>query len=412
MVKMILDNIRFVEVNVVSVILLIIPIIVCVAFLTLAERKVLASMQRRKGPNVVGLLGLLQPLADGLKLLLKEIVMPITSNEEIFLFAPIVMFFLSLMHWAVIPFGETYVLVNINFSVLYIFAISSLAAYSILFAGWASNSRYAFLGALRSAAQVISYEVSIGFILVTILLVSGNLNFVQIVNFQRTVWLFSPLFPSLVLFIVTLLAETNRPPFDLPEAEAELVAGYNVEYSASSFALFFLAEYANIILMSALVVIFFLGGGLMPNILFNIIPYTIFWFSLKILLITFFVLWIRASLPRYRYDQLMFIGWKFMLPISLGWVVLASGFVVILDYIIMQISYFYNANYFSDYDLEVTYGFALWIKEQIDVLHQFYSEVVNKALNDSGGLYLQKGGMTLSNDYIIYTNGLFRLSQQ
>lgn len=363
------------EVNILSYILLIIPLIISVAFLTLMERKILASMQRRKGPNIVGLLGLLQPLADGLKLLFKEIVMPMTSNSIIFLISPIVMFFLSLMHWAVIPFGETYVLVNINFGVLYIFAISSLAAYSILFAGWASNSRYAFLGALRSAAQVISYEVSIGFILVTILLVTGSLNFVEIINFQQRVWLVSPLFPSLVMFIITILAETNRPPFDLPEAEAELVAGYNVEYAASSFALFFLAEYANIILMSALVVIFFFGGGLMPYL--NFVSFSIFWFSIKIMIISFIVIWVRAVLPRYRYDQLMFLGWKFMLPLSLGWVVLVFGFVVLGNFFYAELNYFNEFTLIEEINYDIKDFEFKWINEQAKSYRKFWLNLIN-----------------------------------
>jgi len=248
--------------------LFVLPLLLAVAFLTLAERKVLAAIQRRKGPNVVGFLGLLQPLADGVKLILKESIFPVVANKIVFFIAPILTFFLALAGWAVLPFSDYYVFVDFNLGLLYIFAVSSLAVYGIIMAGWASNSRYAFLGALRSAAQMVSYEVSIGLILINILLCVGSLNLYDIVEFQRNVWFVIPFFPLFVLFFVSALAETNRPPFDLPEAEGELVAGYNVEYSAVGFALFFIGEYANLILMSTLSAIFFWGGWLSPFSLF------------------------------------------------------------------------------------------------------------------------------------------------
>jgi NADH-quinone oxidoreductase subunit H len=307
------------------------PVLISVAFLTLAERKVLAAMQRRKGPNVVGFLGLLQPLADGVKLLFKESVLPATANRVIFAVAPIVMFTLSLLNWMVIPFSETSVASDLNFGILYIFALSSLGVYGIVLAGWSSNSRYAFLGGLRSAAQMVSYEVSIGLILITVLLCAGSLNFVKIVAFQEHVWFIVPLFPLFIMFFASALAETNRPPFDLPEAEAELVAGYNVEYSASSFALFFLGEYANIILMSGLCVIFFFGGWLSP---FGFLDGS-FWFSVKMGFIIFMFIWVRAAFPRYRYDQLMRLGWKVFLPLSIGWVVFVASFLVAFNLIII-----------------------------------------------------------------------------
>lgn len=310
------------------------PLLVSVAYLTYAERRVIAAMQLRQGPNVVGPFGLLQPIADALKLLHKETIIPSRSSPIIFLMAPIVTFTLSLMAWAVIPIGPDFVLADINVGVLYLFAISSLGVYGIIMAGWASNSKYAFLGALRSAAQMVSYEVSMGFIIISVLLCAGSLNLKEIVYAQQSVWFAIPLFPMFILFFISVLAETNRSPFDLPEAEAELVAGYNVEYSSMPFALFFLGEYANMILMSAITSILFLGGWLPPFDMepFNWLP-GYFWFALKIAFLLFVFLWVRATLPRYRYDQLMRLGWKVFLPLSLGWVVLTASALVWFDWL-------------------------------------------------------------------------------
>ena len=313
---------------------LIVPLLLAVAFLTLAERKVMASMQRRKGPNVVGIFGILQPIADGLKLLLKEPVLPSNANTLIFLLAPVLTFMLSLISWAVIPFGYGVLLSDLNVGVLYLFAISSLGVYGIITAGWSSNSKYAFLGSLRSAAQMVSYEVSIGLIIITVLLCVGSLNLSEIVQAQRDVWFVVPLFPLAILFFVSCLAETNRAPFDLPEAEAELVAGYNVEYSSMGFALFFLGEYSNMIMMSSLCSILFLGGWLPPLdiALFQWIPGS-FWFGLKISFFLFLYIWVRAAFPRYRYDQLMALGWKSFFPLSLGYVVFVSGILLGFDWL-------------------------------------------------------------------------------
>lgn len=311
-----------------EIILILVPLLLAVAYLTLAERKVIAAMQLRKGPNVVGPFGLLQPIADGLKLLIKETVLPARANKAVFIAAPMITFSLSLAAWAVIPFDKGLVLANINVGILYLFAISSLGVYGIIMAGWSSNSRYAFLGALRSAAQMVSYEVSMGFVIITVLLLVGSLNLSAVVEAQRRLWFFIPLFPMFVVFFISGLAETNRLPFDLPEAEAELVAGYNVEYSSMTFALFFLGEYANMILVSAMTTILFLGGWLAP---FHFAPFTLvpgpLWFAVKIAVVLFFFLWVRATFPRYRYDQLMRLGWKVFLPVSLGFVVLVAAFV-------------------------------------------------------------------------------------
>jgi NADH-quinone oxidoreductase subunit H len=312
--------------TILQIVAILIPLILCVAYLTLAERKVIAAMQLRKGPNVVGPFGLLQPIADAVKLLFKETVIPTRANKVVFIIAPMVTFVLSMVAWAVIPFADGWVVSDINVGILYLFAISSLGVYGIIMAGWASNSKYAFLGALRSAAQMVSYEISIGFVIITVLLCVGSLNLSDIVRAQEKVWFALPLFPMFVIFFISALAETNRAPFDLPEAEAELVAGYNVEYSSMTFALFFLGEYANMILMSGMTSVLFLGGWLPPlNIApFNWIPGPI-WFALKIALVLFFFLWVRATFPRYRYDQLMRLGWKVFLPISLFWVVATAG---------------------------------------------------------------------------------------
>ncbi len=304
-------------------------LIIAVSYLTLAERKVIAAMQMRVGPNIVGWFGLLQPFADGFKLIHKETIIPTRSNPILFLLAPVVTFCLALAAWAVIPFDSTWVVSNINVGVLYLYAISSLGVYGIIIAGWASNSRYAFLGALRSAAQMVSYEVSIGLILIVVLLTSGSLNLTQIIESQRGLWYVIPHLPIAIIFMISALAETNRAPFDLPEAESELVGGYNVEYSSMTFALFFLGEYANMILMSGIGSILFLGGWLPP---FDIAPFTwlpgIVWFALKICFLLYVFLWVRATFPRYRYDQLMRLGWKVFLPFTLLWVVLTAGVLV------------------------------------------------------------------------------------
>ena len=317
---------------VIKILAIIVPLLLAIAYLTYAERKVIAAMQLRKGPNVVGLFGLLQPLADGLKLFMKETIVPSSANKGVFIIAPCVTFMLSMMAWAVIPFSDGLVLADINVGILYLFAISSLAVYGILMAGWASNSKYAFLGAIRSAAQMVSYEVSMGFIIITVLLCVGSLNLSDIVMAQKNMWFVIPLLPMAVIFFISTLAETNRHPFDLPEAEAELVSGYNVEYSAMTFALFFLGEYGFMILMSAMTSILFLGGWWPP---FNVAPFTWVpgpvWFALKISFCLFLFLWVRATFPRYRYDQLMRLGWKIFLPLSLAGVVIVAGILVAFD---------------------------------------------------------------------------------
>jgi len=313
---------------------IVVPLLISVAYFTLAERKIMGSIQRRRGPNVIGYLGLLQPLADGLKLFVKETILPTAANTGIFLLAPLLTFILSLMGWAVIPFGESLVLSNINLGILYLFAISSLSVYGIVLSGWSSNSKYAFLGSLRSTSQMISYEVSIGFIIIAVILCAGSFNLSEIVFAQKQIWYCIPLLPMFLMFFVSALAETNRHPFDLPEAEAELVSGYNVEYSAMGFALFFLGEYANMLLMSSLISTLFLGGWL-P--LFNCLPFTLlpgpFWLGLKISLFVILFCWIRAALPRYRYDQLMNLGWKTFLPISLAWLVFTSSVLISFNWL-------------------------------------------------------------------------------
>ena len=317
---------------VLQIAVIVLPLLLSVAYLTYAERKVIGAMQLRQGPMVVGPMGLLQPIADALKLLMKETIFPTGANKVVFILAPVITFTLAMIGWAVIPFGDGLVISDINVGVLYLFAISSLGVYGILMAGWASNSRYAFLGALRSAAQMVSYEIAIGLIIINVLITAGSLNLSEIVRAQEGLWYFIPHFPMFMIFIASILAETNRHPFDLPEAEAELVAGYNVEYSSMGFALFFLGEYANTILMSAMAAILFLGGWLPPidAAPINWIPGPI-WLILKICFVLFIFIWARATLPRYRYDQLMRLGWKVFLPLSLLWVVLTSGFLVAFD---------------------------------------------------------------------------------
>ena len=315
-----------------QILAVVVPVLVSVAFLIYAERKVLALIQLRRGPNLVGPFGLLQSFADALKLLSKENILPSGSNKIVFIIAPIITMVLSLAGWAVIPFAPGWMISDINVGVLYLFAVSSLGVYGVIMAGWASNSQYPFLGALRSAAQMVSYEVSIGFVIITVLLCVGSLNLSKIVEAQKTVWFAIPLLPMFIIFFISALAETNRLPFDLPEDEATLVAGFYTEYSSASFVLFFLAEYASMILMSSMTVILFLGGWLPPFDIFplNVLP-GVFWFTIKIIFILFLFIWVRGTFPRYRYDQLMRLGWKVFLPLSLLGVVVTSGFLVIFD---------------------------------------------------------------------------------
>lgn len=311
-----------------KVLLIVLPLLLSVAYLTYAERRVIGLMQMRRGPNVVGPFGLLQPIADAVKLMVKEAIIPTPASKVVFIIAPMITFILSLVGWAVIPFSEGVVLSDMNVGVLYILAVSSLGVCGIIMAGWASNSKYAFLGAIRSSAQMISYEVSMGLVIVTVLLVTGTLNLSEIVEYQRDMpfWIHLLLAPMAVVFFISVLAETNRLPFDLPEAESELVAGYNVEYSSMSFALFFLGEYANMILVSAITVTFFMGGYLPPfGISFLYLIPGFIWFVLKVCFLLFVFLWIRATLPRYRYNQLMRLGWKVFLPLTLFWVVLVAS---------------------------------------------------------------------------------------
>ena len=325
-----------------SILAILVPVLIAVAYLTYAERKVMAAMQLRMGPNVVGPFGLLQPIADGAKLFLKETIVPTGANTVVFIVAPMITFVLAMVGWAVIPFDENswgaWVLADLNVGVLYLFAVSSLGVYGVIMAGWASNSKYAFLGALRSAAQMVSYEVSIGFVLVAVLVCVGSLNLADVVRAQAGPgfwdWYVLPLFPLAGIFFVSALAETNRAPFDLPEAESELVSGYNVEYSSMTFALFFLGEYANMILLSALGVTLFLGGWLPP---FDVAPFTwvpgVVWFIGKTCFLLFLFLWARATFPRYRYDQLMRLGWKVFLPLSLAAVVIVAGALRAFDWL-------------------------------------------------------------------------------
>ena len=315
-----------------KILFLLIPLLVSVAMIVWLDRRVWAFVQKRRGPNVVGPFGLLQSLADALKYIFKEIIVPASSNKIIFILAPIVTMTLALISWAVIPFNETFVLADINVGILYLFAVSSLGVYGIIMGGWASNSKYPFLGAIRSAAQMVSYEVSIGVIIINVLLCVGSLNLSDIVIAQQNLWFIIPLFPMFVIFFISALAETNRPPFDLPEAEAELVAGYQTEYSGMMYAMFWLGEYANILLMCAMGSILFLGGWLSPIDLFpfNIIPGSL-WFIFKILFLFILFALVKATVPRYRYDQLMRLGWKIFLPLSLIWVVFTSSYLLYFD---------------------------------------------------------------------------------
>ena len=318
--------------EVLKILMLLVPVLVSVAMIVWLDRRVWAFVQKRRGPNVVGPFGLLQSLADALKYIFKEIIIPASSNKVIFILAPIITMTLALISWAVIPFSEDFVLADINVGILYLFAVSSLGVYGIIMGGWASNSKYPFLGAIRSAAQMVSYEVSIGIIIINVLLCVGSLNLSDIVMAQEKIWYVIPLFPMFVIFFISALAETNRPPFDLPEAEAELVAGYQTEYSGMMYAMFWLGEYANILLMCALGSILFLGGWLSPiNVFpFNVIPSPI-WLILKILLLFILFALVKAIVPRYRYDQLMRLGWKVFLPLSLTWVVLTAGYLMYFD---------------------------------------------------------------------------------
>ncbi len=311
---------------------LLIPVLVSVALIVWLDRRVWAFVQKRRGPNVVGPFGLFQSLADALKYIFKEIIVPASANKVIFLLAPVVTMTLALISWAVIPFSSEFVLADINVGILYLFAVSSLGVYGIIMGGWASNSKYPFLGAIRSAAQMISYEVSIGVIIINVLLIVGSLNLTDIVLAQKKVWFIIPLFPMFIIFFISTLAETNRPPFDLPEAEAELVAGYQTEYSGMMYAMFWLGEYANILLMCAMGSILFLGGWLSPIDLypFSLIPAPI-WLILKILFLFIIFSLIKATVPRYRYDQLMRLGWKVFLPLSLFWVILTSSYLFYFD---------------------------------------------------------------------------------
>ena len=323
-------NLLFSEIY--KILYVLIPVLVSVAMIVWLDRRIWAFVQKRRGPNVVGPFGLFQTLADALKYIFKEIIVPASSNKTIFILAPIVTMTLALVAWAVIPFSEDYVLADINVGILYIFAISSLGVYGIIMGGWASNSKYPFLGSIRSAAQMVSYEVSIGVIIINVLLCVGSLNLSDIVLAQEKIWFVIPLFPMFVIFFISSLAETNRPPFDLPEAEAELVAGYQTEYSGMMYAMFWLGEYANILLMCALGSILFLGGWLAPMDipLFDIVPPPV-WLILKILFLFVLFALIKAIVPRYRYDQLMRLGWKVFLPFSLIWVVLTSGYLLYFD---------------------------------------------------------------------------------
>ena len=328
------SSIVFILICVVKFLAIAVPLLVAVAYLTLLERKVMASMQRRKGPNVVGAYGLLQPLADGLKLFLKESIVPASAHKGIFILSPILTFLLALSLWAAVPFGEGMVYADINIGVLYLFAVSSLGVYGVICSGWSSNTKYSFIGALRSAAQMISYEIGMGFILLLIFLMVGSLNLTDIVLAQQNVWFCVPLLPATMIWFVCILAETNRAPFDLPEAEAELVAGYFTEYSAMGFALFFLGEYSNMIMMSCLTAICFFGGwySLLPFGL-GILPGPV-WLGIKVTLVLFGFIWVRAAFPRYRFDQLIYLGWKTFLPFLLGYYMFVAGMLYSFDWLV------------------------------------------------------------------------------
>jgi len=315
-----------------KILILILPILIAVAYFTLAERKILSTIQRRKGPNVVGTFGLLQPLSDGLKLFVKETILPSNCDVILFILAPIMTFFLSFLGWAVIPLGKHMFFSEINIGILYLLAISSLGVYGVIIAGWASNSKYAFLGALRSTAQMISYEISIGFTILSVIVCAGSLNLLEIVFAQKYIWYLIPMFPLFLIFFISILAETNRHPFDLPEAEAELVSGYNVEYSAMGFALFFLGEYANMLLMSSLATILFLGGWYPPFDFLSFMPSS-FWFGLKVSFFVIFFVVARGILPRYRYDQLMRLGWKVFLPFTLSWLFFTASVLISFNWL-------------------------------------------------------------------------------
>jgi len=324
----------FTLITLLKIISIVVPLLISVAYFTIAERKIMGSIQRRKGPNYIGFIGLLQPLADGLKLFSKETTLPTTANTFIFLISPALSFILSLIGWSIIPFSKGTVICDINLGIFYLFAISSLNVYGILFAGWSSNSKYPYLGAVRSTSQMISYEISIGFTILNVVICAGSFNLNNVVLTQQKIWFFIPLLPIFIIFYISMLAETNRHPFDLPEAEAELVSGYNVEYSAMTFALFFLAEYANMLLMSSFSAILFLGGWLpfFNNILLNMMPNSL-WLSLKIILGVIFFITTRATLPRYRYDQLMSLGWLSFLPLTLGYFIFSSGILVSFNFL-------------------------------------------------------------------------------
>jgi len=317
---------------IIKVLIVVVPLLISVAYVTLAERKVLGSIQIRKGPNVVGIYGLLQPLADGLKLFSKETIIPTHSNKVIFIIAPMLALILALISWAVIPYGNGNIIADLNIGMLYLFAVSSLSVYGVLMSGWASNNKYAFFGAIRAAAQMISYEVSIGLIILSVIVCVGKLNITSIVESQKEIWYIIPLFPAFFMFFVSALAETNRAPFDLSEGESELVSGFNVEYSGMTFALFFLAEYSHIILMSLITVLLFLGGWLPP---LDILPLTLlpasFWLAIKTALLIFTFVWVRGSFPRMRYDQLMALLWKSYLPLSLGFLICVASLLYYLN---------------------------------------------------------------------------------
>jgi len=319
-------------ITVVAILAVIVGVLLAVAYLTYAERKVMGAIQRRQGPMTVGPFGLLQPIADGIKLFSKETIIPSQASKAVFLIAPMMLFALSLMAWAVIPFDKGWVIANVNVGILYLFAVSSMTVYGVIMAGWASNSRYAFLGGLRSASQMVSYEVSMGLIIVCVLLCTGSLNLQEMVEAPRPVWVQILLFPMFIVFLVSILAETNRAPFDLPEGESEITGGFMVEYSAMTYALFFLGEYSAMILMSAMTSILFLGGWLPPFGMdfLDFVP-GIIWFGLKTASVLFVFLWARATLPRFRYDQLMRLGWKVFLPLTLFWVVLTAGLLLTFD---------------------------------------------------------------------------------